>query len=139
MIGAPVDGRRLREISLEKGFTLSELMIAAAILLIAILGLFTAIINCIFLNESNNHLVIAANDAQYVLEQIKGLAYDDIDNFATSYDSSYFTHLNNESVNITSITVVDGVREITANVNWTERQRNRNFNLSTRVARVELD
>ena len=122
-----------------RGFTLSELMIASAIILIAILGLFTAIINCILLNESNNNLVMAVNDAQYVLEQIKGLAYDNINDFITVFDQSQFRDLNNQSITFPNTVIGTSIANITVEVNWDERQRQRNFTLSTRVARVELD
>jgi len=119
-----------------RGFTLSELMIASAIMLIAILGLFTAIINCIFLNESNNHLVMAVNDAQYVLEQIKGLAYDNINDFITAFDQSQFRDLNNQSITFPNTVIGTSIANITVKVNWDERQGNGNFSLSTRIAHV---
>ena len=121
---------------MDKGFTLSELMIAAAIILIAILGLFTAIINCILLNESNNNLVMAVNDAQYVLEQIKGLAYDNINDFITAFDPLQFSDLYNQSITFPNTVIGTSIANITVEVNWDERQRQRNFTLSTRIAHV---
>lgn len=111
-------------------------MIAAAIILIAILGLFTAIINCILLNESNNNLVMAVNDAQYVLEQIKGLAYDNINDFITAFDPLQFSDLYNQSITFPNTVIGTSIANITVEVNWDERQRQRNFTLSTRIAHV---
>jgi Tfp pilus assembly protein PilV len=112
-----------------KGFTLSELMIATAILLVAILSLLAALINTILLNESNNNLVMAVNDAQYVLEQMKGLPYSQI----ASFTPPTFNNLNNETITL-SQSPGTKITEVTVNVSWTERQRNRNFQLSTRFA-----
>ena len=113
-----------------RGFTLSELMIASAILLVAILGLLAVLINCIIMNEANNNLVMAVNDAQHVLEQIKGLAYANI----AGYTAPVFTNLNNETITLTR-SIGAKIAEVTVNVSWVERQRNKNFQLSTRIAR----
>lgn len=118
----------------DKGFTLLELMIAAAILLIAIVGLLFAFVNCILMNESNNNLVIAANDAQYVLEQIKARTYEDIDDFINTFNPSEFSNLNNEEITFPDTTIGASIATIIVNVRWTERQRERNFRLSTYVA-----
>lgn len=113
-----------------RGFTLPELLLAMAILLGAVLGLLTTFIYCVLLNESNNNLVVAANDAQYVLEQIKGLNYNDIDD----YLPPTFNNLNNETVTL-SRSIGSQIAEVTVDVNWTERQRQRSFQLTTRIAK----
>jgi prepilin-type N-terminal cleavage/methylation domain-containing protein len=114
------------------GFTLIELVIAIAILLIMVTALFVASINCILLNEMNNNAVTAANDAQYVLEQMKQLPYTQINN----YSPPVFTNLHNETIpKPTVIDITGSIKQVTVNVNWTERQRNRSFSLSTRFAR----
>lgn len=113
-----------------RGFTLLELMVATAILLITILGLLTVFLNCLFLNESNANTVTAVNDAQYVLEQIKALGYDDID----TYVPPVLTNLSGESVSV-SRTYGTNIVEVGINVSWNERQRNRSFQLSTKIAR----
>jgi len=118
----------------DKGFTLAELMIAMGILLIAISGLLSTFVYCILLNESNNNLVIAANDAQYVLEQIKAKTYDDIDDFINTFNPNEFSNLNNEAITFPDTTIGVSIATIIVNVKWTERQRERNFRLSTRVA-----
>lgn len=113
-----------------KALTLLELMIASAILLIAICGLLFSFVSCILMNESNNNLVIAANDAQYVLEQIKALPYDSI----SAYSAPEFNNLNNEEITL-SRSVGSAIADITVNVNWSERNRNKSFSLSTRIAK----
>ncbi len=116
----------------DKGFTLLELMVAMAILLIAILGILGVFINSILLSEANTNLVMAVNDAQYVLEQIKGLSFQDID----SYEPPEFNNLNNEDIPKPTVNeITSRLKEVTVNVNWTQRNRNRNFQLSTRIAK----
>lgn len=123
---------------LKQGFTLAELMIAMGILFIVISGLLVAFVSCILLNESNNNLVIAANDAQYVLEQVKKVnAYDDIDDFIASFDPSYFVNLNNETITFPNPpdTDIGSIAEVTVNVRWSMRGGSKDFSLSTRIAR----
>ena len=112
------------------GFTLVELLIAAAILLIVLSGSIAAFVQCMILNDANANLAIAINDAQYVLEEIKGLAYGDI----TSYYPPQFNNLNNQTVTL-SKSIGTNISEVSVNVGWVERQRQRNFVLSTRIAR----
>ena len=118
--------------SSSKGVTLLELMISVAILLIVISGLFVTFVYCILMNESNNNLVKAANDAQYVLEQVKGLDYDSI----STYSAPEFSNLPSETINLSRVPGSQ-ITEVTVNVNWVERQRQRNFQLSTRIARSQ--
>jgi len=117
---------------LNKGFTLLELMVATAILVFVITGLLATLVYCILLNETNNNLVIAANDAQYVLEQMKTLAYDELDDYAPQQ----FTNLPNETIADPQVNEIkSGIKEITLNVSWLERKRQRNFSLSSRVSK----
>ena len=113
-----------------KALTLLELMVASAILLIAICGLLVTFVSCILMNESNDNLVLAINDAQYVLEQIKALPYNSI----SVYSAPELNNLNNESITL-GRTVGSAIANITVNVNWTERQRNKAVSLSTRIAK----
>jgi prepilin-type N-terminal cleavage/methylation domain-containing protein len=122
----------MRNFSFRQGYTLLEFMTAIGILLLVISALFITFVSCILMNISNNNLVIAANDAQFVLEQIKGLAYEDI---LGNYTTPNFTNLGNESVTTTAEVVASGIKEVNVNVTWTERQRSKNFSLSTRFAR----
>lgn len=115
-----------------KGFSLLELIVAVAIFLIVISGLLITFVYCIILNESNNNLVKAVNDAQYVLEQIKALAYDQI----VTYTCPTFNNLNDENIALDPPpSIGTQIAEVTVNVSWTERQRARSFQLSTRIAR----
>lgn len=114
-----------------KGFALLELLVTSGILLIVISALLCTFVNCAFLNESNNELIIAANDAQYVLEEIKGLAYGAID----SYIPPAFTHLRSESIPAPTVTQAGSrVKEVTVTVNWEDRKRRqRSLSFTTRI------
>lgn len=125
-------GNNRNRIFLKRGFTLLELIVALGILAVVISGLLASFVYSVLLNESNANLVIAANDAQYVMEQIKGLAYNDIDD----YEPPDFYNLQNENIAAPGITdISSGLKEVTVNVSWSERQRARSFSLSTRIAR----
>lgn len=119
-----------------RGFTLVELMITAGILTIVLSGLLATFVSCILMNESNNNLVIAVNDAQYVLEEIKGLAYEDINNFINNFNQFQFIILHDERITFPDPDIGTRIAEVTVNVRWTERGRVRNFSLPTRIART---
>ena len=113
-----------------KGLTLSELMLAVAILAVVIAALLSLAVSCLLLNESNNNLMKASNDAQYVLEQIKALAYSGI----SGYAPPAFNNLPDETIVLTR-SVGSHIAEVTVNVGWQERQRQRSFQLTTRIAK----
>jgi prepilin-type N-terminal cleavage/methylation domain-containing protein len=115
-----------------EGFTLLELLITLAILLLVSTGLLLGFISCIFLNETNTSLIIAANDAQFVLEQLKSSPYDQINNYTVPLSFNYT--LNNETINLTR-QVGTRLANITVEVDWNERTRPRNFQISTRIAK----
>jgi type II secretory pathway pseudopilin PulG len=113
-------------------------MVAIAILLIILSGLLTTFVYCIVMNEANNNLVVAANDAQYVMEKIKSLGNYSLINNSTlnSLTLNFNNNLPNENLTNSYVTGT-GPKEITINVNWTERGRQRNFQLSTLIASDE--
>jgi len=109
-----------------------ELMLAVAILMVAITGLLATFVSCMLLNQANNNLVIATKDAQYVFEQVKGLAYTDI----TNYAAPSFNNLNNETITLNRNIGLD-IANITVNVTWKERQNQRFFSLTTKIAKTQ--
>ncbi len=113
------------------GLTLLEVVFTSAILLIAIAALLYTFVNCILLNASNKELLTAANDAQYVLEQVKSLAFSQIE----SYTPPVFTNLLNESIPVPTVSSISSrVKQVTVNVSWTDkRRRTRDFSLTTRI------
>ncbi|MFH1504291.1 MAG: hypothetical protein ABIH08_02740 [Candidatus Omnitrophota bacterium] len=113
-----------------RGFTLWELMVAAAISIIAIGSLLIAFMSCMALNDANNSLIVAANDAQSVLEDVKTISFSAIDSYAPLQPAN----LENEIVAFQVSSIDARLKEVTISVTWTEKQRNRNFQLSTRFA-----
>ena len=116
---------------MKKSFSLLELIIVIAILAVTISTLLMVFIYCAFLDEANRNLVIAANDTQNMLEDIKVLAFDDIEN----YSSPTVSNLQNEALSVTVTQINSSIKEVTASVSWSDRQRSRTFQLSTRFAR----
>lgn len=55
-----------------KGFTLPELLLAAAILAFVLTGILLLFINCMLLNAANRNLALATAHAEYIMEDIKG-------------------------------------------------------------------
>ncbi|MDD3087989.1 MAG: prepilin-type N-terminal cleavage/methylation domain-containing protein [Candidatus Omnitrophica bacterium] len=111
-----------------KGFTLIELLIAVAIILIVLVGSLLAFVQLMLLNESSRNLVIAANDAQYILEEMKNLAYDDLGSYLPNENE--LDSLEAEDVELT-YNIESDVTTVTVNVTWQERQNERDFSLST--------
>lgn len=121
------------------GFTLAELLLAAAILAFALVSLLALFINCIFLNDTNRNLSIAIGHAQYAMEEIKNTAFGSI---IASYNGTCWNSatiesrgliaLTNESVcfQITGTTLLDAV----VTVNWRDRGlRDRSTTLETLI------
>jgi prepilin-type N-terminal cleavage/methylation domain-containing protein len=67
------------------GFTLIEVMIAAAISVVVLLGLLGAYIGCFNLNESAKNLTIAINGAQQKMEEIRNHCFDHFDTVVSDY------------------------------------------------------
>ena len=114
----------------KRGFTLLELMVAVGILVIVIAGVFSSIVYAVLLNETSSNLAIAANDAQSVLEQMKAGGFANL----SAYTPPVYTNLPSESITV-SRSIGNKIAEVNANVTWVERNRNRSFSLSTRIAR----
>lgn len=84
-----------------RGLTLSELLLTAAILAFVLTGILLIFINGIFLNEANHNLTIAASHAQYVMEELK--AETSLQNIKDKIDAVTFTQfqsLPNEAISV---------------------------------------
>jgi prepilin-type N-terminal cleavage/methylation domain-containing protein len=117
----------------DKGFTLAELLLAAAILAFVLSSLLLVFINCIILNESSRNLTVAVSHAEFALEEIK---HQDFSSIASStWDTSTIVSkglipLNSESLVITATGM--SPKNINATVNWRDRAvRNRSATLKT--------
>jgi prepilin-type N-terminal cleavage/methylation domain-containing protein len=115
-----------------RGFTLAELLVAAAILALAVTGLLQLLIVCLLSNTANNNLAVAVNDAQYMLETVKGLPYSSVS--ACTFPAFSFTNLADEQVSSPTCTNENKMTKVTVGVTWKERNAPKSFQLSTRIA-----
>jgi prepilin-type N-terminal cleavage/methylation domain-containing protein len=117
------------------GFTLSELLVSAAILAFVFSALILLFINAGFLNEANRNKTIAVSHAQFTLEEVKNTVFTSIASAnwnSVTIASKGLTPLNNESINI----AVTGTapKDVLVTVNWRDRrQRNRSASFSTLI------
>ena len=127
-----------------KGFTLPELLLAAAILAFVLCGLLVLFINCVFLNEANRNSTVALSHAQYVMEDIKNTDFYSIKTKIDNGDWDWATPgitarglnpLPNESID-TSHGSTDNPLEVAVTVTWQDRrQRQRQAGLRTLFAK----
>jgi len=115
------------------GFTLIEVMISVAILAIVVTSLLMSMVYCLILNQTSSNLIVAAGDAQAVLEDIKGLP--DVYNSLDNYVIPGFDNLDNEEISVTVNQISTGLKEIIVDVEWLEKQRENSFQLLTRIRR----
>ena len=62
----------------EKGFTLAEIILAAAILAFTLTSLLALFVSCMLLNDASRNLTQAAGHAQFVMEDIRDTAFSNI-------------------------------------------------------------
>jgi len=105
-------------------------MVGVIILLIVISGCLVTYIHCVALNDSSQNLVVAINDAQYVLEQMKSLAFGDI----ATYTAPAFSNLPSETITLNRI-IGTSMATVTVGVSWQERKRSRTFSMTTYLAK----
>jgi len=75
-----------------RGFTLAELLLAAAILAFALAGLLALFVNCLVLNETNRNFTLAYSNIQAKMEEIKNMSFDSLDVLdGTSFDLNGFS------------------------------------------------
>jgi type II secretory pathway pseudopilin PulG len=121
-----------------KGFSLLELMFGVSVLLTVVTGSLVSFMNCMFLNEFNRHLAIAANDAQYALEQIKAQNFSNIQTFIGNPNNfsraKNLPAANNETITFAYTQNNLVLNTITIQVSWNERQAAKTFSITTRFA-----
>lgn len=120
----------------QKGFTLMELMMAAVILALALVGMIGLFLKCIILNETNRNSITALSHAQFTMEEIKNTSFVDIASAtwdSTTISSKGLTPLNSESI-VINVTGVDP-KDVTTTVTWRDRGvRGRSIALETLIA-----
>jgi len=135
---------------IKSGFTLSELLLAAAILVFVLAGLLALFANCLILNEANRNLTVATSHAQYIMEEIKDAAELDftqlelrINNGDWDLNASQIqaapynlTALGNESIDTNAQS--GNPLGISVIVQWNDRgQRPRSTELDTLIANYQ--
>ena len=141
----------MKRVFLKKGFTLSELLIAALIIVTSFTALLASFVACLILNEANRNLLLAASHAQYVMEEIKDTVsesggFSTIANNSNAYGNTHWdwdlvainaknlVALKDESIYVdmtgeTSLNVV-------VTVNWHDRgNRDRSTTLETIITK----
>ena len=135
---------------IKSGFTLSELLLAAAILVFVLAGLLALFANCLILNEANRNLIVATSHAQYIMEEIKNAAEPDFAQLESGdwdLDESQIqsapynlTALSNETID-TNVTQQDNDPDlliVSVIVQWNDRgQRPRSAQLETLIANYQ--
>src|SRR3989338_1914043 len=123
----------------KQGFTLSELLVASAIMAFVLAGLLHLFITCIFLNEANRNLSIATVQGQYILEEIKNTNFAnfktgviDADTYwdwdSAAINSNGLAALNSEAIETSAdwVDVGEDRLDISLTVSWRDfgiRQR----------------
>jgi len=128
----------------QTGFTLPELLLASLILVFVLAGILSVFVNCGFLNESNRNLAVAISHAQYIMEEIRGTSFSQIESKVNNGDwdlsaaeiqsAPYnLTALSNEYIN-TNITQSGNPLGVSVTDTWTDRGgRSRSINLETLI------
>jgi Tfp pilus assembly protein PilV len=114
-----------------RGFSLTELMFGVFILVVVIIATLSSAINSMFLNESSRNIVIAANDVQYALEQIKTQSFSNIQNYIQNYSATKFTNLPGENITFPSPSYGTDLDTITVTITWNERNATRTYSVTT--------
>jgi Tfp pilus assembly protein PilV len=109
-----------------RAFTLAEMLLAAIILTVGIIGILLVFINCMFLDDANRNLTVAVSHGQFAMEEIKDTAFANISNNynnvtwnASAIAAKSLSALNNETMQFQ----VSGTTILTviATVGWWDR------------------
>ena len=111
------------------GFTLAEVILAAAILVFALAGLLSLFISCMLLNESSRNRATAIAHAQYVMEEIKNTNFDNIETNINAGNWDWDeTEIENESLPVlkselitTTVPTSGDPVEVLVEVEWQDR------------------
>lgn len=123
----------------EKGFTLAEIILAAAILAFTLVSLLALFVSCMLLNDASRNLTQAAGHAQFVMEDIRDTAFSNIAPKINSgdwdWDISAITGQGLSglrSENIDAQASGSDPLDVTVTVSWQDRSgRNRQMELET--------
>lgn len=82
----------------KNGFTLLELMIASAVIIVVLVGLLSTYVVCLELNETTRNTNLALNSAQRVLEEIRSVTFSGVASTYNGYNFSVSGMQANESL-----------------------------------------
>lgn len=116
-----------KKICIKKGMSLFEVVVSVALLLTATCAALGAVVYCIVLTSASSHYTLAVSDAQFVLEQIKGLAFASI----AAYSPPALSNLPNENITVTAVGASPTLIKVTVNVSWDEFAQSRVYSIST--------
>ncbi len=122
-------GKPGRNKKLLTGFTLAEVILAAAILVFALAGLLALFISCMLLNESSRNRATAIAHAQYVMEEIKNTNFANIETNINAGNWNWDeTEIENESLPVlkselitTTVPASGDPVEVLVEVEWQDR------------------
>ncbi|MCX5714428.1 MAG: prepilin-type N-terminal cleavage/methylation domain-containing protein [Candidatus Omnitrophica bacterium] len=125
-----------------KGFSLAELLLAAAILALLSSMLLQTAISSFILNQTNRNSSIAIIHAQYAMEEIKGTNFDnikpDIDSGSWNWSSTDISGKGLSPLPGETISTQEtgtSLLNVMVTVNWEDKTgRNRNVSLQTYFA-----
>lgn len=103
---------------------------AVAIIVLVVTGSLLSFTYLMILADSSVNLTVAVSDAQYILEQIKSIPYGSI----STYTAPALNNLPNEAITLTR-NVGANLASFTVNVSWWEKNKAKNYSLSTYIAK----
>lgn len=100
----------------QRGFTLAELIVSAAILGIVIAGILVSYVRCMELNEASRNKSLALKAARDRIELIKNTAFA---NLVATYNNVTFDITGFTGKGVSYVTVIDSKNiKITVSVSW---------------------
>jgi len=114
--------KRVRHKRFVTGFTLLELMIGVAVLIVALVGLIAAYSGCFTLNETARNLTIAINGASKEMESVRESEFDDIipENNGRTFSISELMNSNGR-IGISSINA--DLLRVVVTISWQRKDR----------------
>lgn len=106
-----------------RGLTLSELMIAALILVFALVGLLTLFTTCLFLNENSRNLTLAYSALEMRMEELSNENYLNLDSFNGEIFNLNGFSVGNGKGSIAVSDEMSGLKRITVKACFMSRNR----------------
>lgn len=108
----------------DKGFTLVEVLLAAAILVFCLCGLLVTYINMFFLTGLLRDFTLTVNAMQLQMERIKSRSFDDLEDFnGDTFDINGIADLDAEGVIYVTDTVYPDLKRVRIVTSFRSHQR----------------